>query len=395
MLRMTVRQEDHGLILKMEGRLDRTYGPEIERCWRRIHSDCSSRPICVDLREVTFIDEYGKNWLRQAARQGATFLASGCLIRAYVDEVMRMVDPGVVQSNMMRKADTMKNHKQVVGVFSPGSRHMVGDGFPVRNIFPSHDLTKEISPFLLLDYAGPAEFSPTDRPRGVGEHPHRGFETVTVVYQGKVAHRDSAGNAGVIGPGDVQWMTAASGVVHEERHEADFARRGGTIQMVQLWVNLPKAFKMTTPRYQGILNADIPRIALGGGAELRLIAGSYAGVKGPAGTFTPVHLSDVMLPAGHPIDFSLPLGFNAAVFVLNGEVAVNDNRSLGEAEMALLTPEGEGMILEGTKDSTLLILGGEPIDEPVARMGPFVMNTQEELAQAAYDYRAGKMGHLD
>ena len=286
------------------------------------------------------------------------------------------------------------SEKRLLDVYSAGSQHMVGDGFPVRNIFPSHDLTEEMSPFLLLDYAGPAEFGPTDRPRGVGEHPHRGFETVTIVYQGKVAHRDSAGNAGVIGPGDVQWMTAASGVVHEELHEQAFAQQGGTIEMIQLWVNLPKALKMRAPRYQTILDGDIPQIDLGEDGRLRVIAGEYQGNKGPSQTFTPVHLYDVQLPQGRQVDLVLVDGHNAGVFVLSGVVAVNREREVGEAELSVHAPQGTQIHLTAQQDSRLLILSGEPIRDPVARMGPFVMNTQAELVQAMADYRAGKMGHL-
>jgi redox-sensitive bicupin YhaK (pirin superfamily) len=273
---------------------------------------------------------------------------------------------------------------------------MVGDGFPVRNIFPSHNLTEEISPFLLLDYAGPASFPPTEQPRGVGEHPHRGFETVTIVYQGMVAHRDSSGNAGIIGPGDVQWMTAASGVVHEEIHEHGWAKNGGTLQMIQLWVNLPKALKMGPPRYQTVLNDDIPQIELGGsGGSIRVIAGEYQGRKGPAKTFTPVHLYDLRLAAGHRTELSLPSGFNTGLFVLSGRIVVNGSHNVGEAEMALCDLHGTQVNLEATEEAMVLVLSGEPIQEPVARMGPFVMNTEEELVQAVNDYRAGKMGHLD
>lgn len=289
----------------------------------------------------------------------------------------------------------MKKIKSVTGVFKPGSTHMVGDGFPVRNIFPSHNLTEEMSPFLLLDYAGPATFSPTGQPRGVGEHPHRGFETVSIVYQGNVAHRDSAGNAGTIGPGDVQWMTAASGVVHEELHETAWAKSGGTLQMIQLWVNLPKSVKMGAPWYQTLLNKDIPPVPLTGlGGVARIIAGEYQGVKGPAKTFTPVHLYDLRLPAGQAAELVLPEGFNTGVFVLSGRMVVNQDQSIGEAEMALCDPQGAQVNLEAREDTSLLVLSGEPIHEPVARAGPFVMNTEEELVQAVNDYRAGKMGHL-
>ncbi|WP_376753591.1 pirin family protein [Candidatus Nitrospira neomarina] len=286
--------------------------------------------------------------------------------------------------------------KSVTEIYKPGSTHMVGDGFPVRNIFPSQNLTEEISPFLLLDYAGPASFPPTNQRRGVGEHPHRGFETVTIVYQGKVAHRDSAGNGGTIGPGDVQWMTAASGVVHEELHEQAWAREGGTLQMIQLWVNLPKSLKMSAPRYQTVLNEDIPQANLGGqGSVLRVIAGEYEGLKGPAKTFTPVHLYDLKLVAGHRSELSLPVGYNTGLFVLSGGVVLNRSQKVGEAEMALCDPQGTQVDLEATEETRVLVLSGEPILEPVARMGPFVMNTEEELVQAVNDYRAGRMGRLE
>jgi redox-sensitive bicupin YhaK (pirin superfamily) len=273
---------------------------------------------------------------------------------------------------------------------------MVGDGFPVRNIFPSHDLTEEISPFLLLDYAGPAYFPPTDLPRGVGEHPHRGFETVTIVYQGNVVHRDSAGHAGTIGPGDVQWMTAASGVVHEELHEPVFAKQGGTLQMIQLWVNLPRVAKMGPPRYQTLLNEDIPQSHLGGAAgSIRVIAGEYQGMMGPAKTFSPVHLYDLILQTGHQTDLILPVGFNTGLFVLSGRVVINRSEEVGEAQMALCDPNGTQVNIETGEEARVLVLCGQPIHEPVARMGPFVMNTEEELVQAVNDYRAGRMGHLD
>ena len=290
----------------------------------------------------------------------------------------------------------MAQRKSVTGIYKAGSTHMVGDGFPVRNIFPSHDLTEEISPFLLLDYAGPASFPPTNQRLGVGEHPHRGFETVTIVYQGRVAHRDSAGNGGTIGPGDVQWMTAASGVVHEELHEQAWAREGGTLQMIQLWVNLPGSLKMSAPRYQTLLNAEIPQANLGGqGGVLRVIAGEYEGLKGPARTFTPVHLYDLSLLAGHRSELSLPVGYNTGVFVLSGGLVLNGSHKVGEAEMALCDRQGTTVNVEAMEETRVLVLSGEPILEPVARMGPFVMNTEEELVQAVNDYRAGRMGRLD
>jgi hypothetical protein len=285
--------------------------------------------------------------------------------------------------------------KEVLGVYRPGSAYMVGDGFPVRNLFPSNDLEREVSPFLLLDYAGPQDFTPTDHPRGVGEHPHRGFETVTIMYQGAVAHRDSAGNAGVIGPGDVQWMTAASGVVHEELHEKNWAKNGGTFQAIQLWVNLPRSQKMSTPRYQTILNTDIPNVELEGGAgRLRVIAGSVHGRKGPVRTVTPVDLYDLQLQTDAETEVNVPDGHNMAILVVGGRVSVNGSAEAKEGELVVVARPGRGVKIKAKIESRLLIMGGEPINEPIARYGPFVMNTKDELVQAAQDYQAGRMGHL-
>ena len=288
-----------------------------------------------------------------------------------------------------------KGAKEVVGIYQPGSTHMVGDGFPVRNLFPSNDLDQAVDPFLMLDYAGPQYFEPTDQPRGVGEHPHRGFETVTIVYEGIVAHRDSAGNSGVIGPGDVQWMTAASGIVHEEFHEKQFAKKGGTLHAIQLWVNLPRASKMSAPGYQTILNADIPSIDLDGGAgRLRVIAGSFIGRKGPARTVTPIELYDLELKAGHSVLLTFPERHNASLFILQGRASVNGSQAAGEAELIVCARDGSQLTVVAHEDSRLLVMTGEPIDEPIARYGPFVMNTKTELVQAVQDYQAGKMGHL-
>ena len=284
--------------------------------------------------------------------------------------------------------------KSVFGVYEPGSTHMVGDGFPVRNLFPSNDLDRHVSPFLLLDYAGPHEFEPTDRPRGVGEHPHRGFETVTIVYQGAVAHRDSAGHAGVIGPGEVQWMTAASGVVHEEMHEKNWAKRGGTLQAIQLWVNLPRVLKMSEPRYQTILNADIPVVGLDGAGRLRVIAGVFQGAKGPAHTYTPIELYDLQLDADSRIELSLPEGYSTSIFLLQGRASVNGSQEAGDAELIVCKREGSQVTVATQAASRFLVMSGKPIDEPIARYGPFVMNTKAELVQAVEDYQAGKMGHL-
>jgi len=283
-----------------------------------------------------------------------------------------------------------------VKVYQPGSQHVVGDGFHVRNLFPSNDLDRELSPFVMLDYAGPTFYPATDTPRGVGEHPHRGFETVTIVYQGLVAHRDSAGNSGVIGPGDVQWMTAASGIVHEELHEKEWAKRGGTLQAIQLWVNLPKASKMSAPGYQTIVNDQIPVVQLDGEAgSLRVIAGSVGGAKGPAKTFTPIELYDLRLRAGHSMPLQIPNGYNVGLLILSGQASVEGTHRLSEAELAVFVSIGEPVTIIAEEDATILVMAGEAIDEPVARYGPFVMNTKAELVQAVNDYQAGKMGHLD
>ncbi|PYX29811.1 MAG: short-chain dehydrogenase [Acidobacteria bacterium] len=290
----------------------------------------------------------------------------------------------------------MTTPKKVLKIYNPGSTHWVGDGFHVRNLFPSNGIGDELSPFLMLDYAGPTRVKPSPNPRGVGEHPHRGFETVTIAYQGAVEHRDSAGHSGTIYPGDVQWMTAASGVVHEEMHEHEFARKGGTFEMIQLWVNLPKAHKMSRPRYQTLAKANIPSVQLGSAGYARVIAGELGGAKGPAQTYTPVNVFDVRLKADNHTELTLPAGQNAAVVLLKGNIIVNSGEQLqGEAKIALLSPEGEHVTFDVKEDSILLILSGEPIHEPVFSYGPFVMNTREEILEAVADYQAGKMGHLE
>ena len=254
---------------------------------------------------------------------------------------------------------------------------------------------KYFSPFLLLYYAGPAEFSPTTERRGVGQHPHRGFETVTIVYKGEVEHRDSTGNGGVIGPGDVQWMTAASGILHEEFHSEAFARSGGTLEMVQLWVNLPAKDKMAEPGYQGILDREIPDLELKDGAgRLRLIAGEFAGQRGPARTFTPIDVWDVRLNAGKSAAFDLHQGRNTALVVLHGAVEVNGQEVVREGQLALFDREGAGIRVEANNDAVLLILSGEPIDEPIVGHGPFVMNTEAEIHQAFIDFQSGKFGRM-
>lgn len=285
--------------------------------------------------------------------------------------------------------------KKILGVYAAPRGHWVGDGFPVRTMFSYDRMGKYVSPFLLLDYAGPAEFTPTSERRGVGQHPHRGFETVTIVYKGEVEHRDSTGNGGVIGPGDVQWMTAASGILHEEFHSEAFARSGGTLEMVQLWVNLPAKDKMAEPGYQGILDREIPDLELKDGAgRLRLIAGEFDGQRGPARTFTPIDVWDVRLNAGKSATFDLHQGRNTAVVVLHGAVEVNGQEVAREGQLALFDREGSSIRLEANNDAVLLILSGEPIDEPIVGHGPFVMNTEAEIQQAFIDFQSGKFGRM-
>lgn len=288
----------------------------------------------------------------------------------------------------------MVERKQVLGVHGTSSSHWVGDGFPVRTLIPWRG-AENLNPFLMLDYAGPRRFEPADRPRGVGEHPHRGFETVTIAYQGSVDHRDSGGNSGSINPGDVQWMTAAAGVVHEEMHGKEFTRAGGIFEMVQLWVNLPAAYKMSKPKYQAILGARIPAVELGPGTYGRIIAGELNGIKGPAQTFTPVNVFDIRMEAGGRGEMSLPANHNAAVVLLRGDVVLNGSSTLkGEALIAPLGQSGGDLLLEAKVQSVILVLGGEPINEPVVSYGPFVMNSEAELRQAFEDYKTGRMGRL-
>ncbi len=285
--------------------------------------------------------------------------------------------------------------KKVLGIYSAPRPHWVGDGFPVRSMFTYNSHGQHLSPFLLLDYAGPVKFEPAAQPRGVGQHPHRGFETVTIVYEGEVEHRDSTGAGGKIGPGDVQWMTAASGILHEEFHSRAFTRNGGTLEMVQLWVNLPASDKMAAPGYQALLDADIPSVTLPGGAgSLRIIAGEYAGHAGPARTFTPINVWDLRLDQGHVSRFQLPEGHTAALIVLRGTVQINGEHIVRDAQMALLDRAGSDVLLEANSDATVLLLGGAPIDEPIAGYGPFVMNTQEEIHQAVTDFNSGRFGQM-
>jgi redox-sensitive bicupin YhaK (pirin superfamily) len=284
--------------------------------------------------------------------------------------------------------------KKVLSIHRGGEAHWVGDGFPVRTALSYQDLGAELTPFLLLDHAGPAEFEPTAKERGVGWHPHRGFETVTVVYAGEVDHEDSAGNRGSIGPGDVQWMTAGSGVLHKELHGRDYARRGGRFEMLQLWVNLPAKSKMTAPGYQGLLARDIPVVSLPeDGGSVRVIAGELAGARGPARTFTPINLLDVRLRAGHRLQLNLREGYTAGLFILKGKVVVN-GEAADAAELVVFERNGDVAVIEATADAAVFVMNGQPIDEPIAGYGPFVMNTPQQIQQAVADLRAGRLGKI-
>ena len=281
--------------------------------------------------------------------------------------------------------------KQLSKVHRAPDGHWVGDGFSVRTMFSYNTHGVEVSPFRMLDYAGPTDFPAASQPRGVGEHPHRGFETVTIIYQGEVEHRDTAGNHGSIGPGDVQWMTAAKGVLHEEMHSRTFTENGGTLEMVQLWVNLPAKEKMTDPRYQEILDASIPVVKLGDdGSVARIIAGDFGGITGPAHTFTAINLWDIRLKAGHKMELNMPDGFNVTILALNGRARLNDSETINTAELALFEHEGEHIKVAAGQDTTILVMGGEPIDEPISGHGPFVMNTRKEIFQAVSDFQAGR-----
>jgi quercetin 2,3-dioxygenase len=283
--------------------------------------------------------------------------------------------------------------KRISTIHRGGEAHWVGDGFPVRTVFHYQELGAELSPFLLLDHAGPADFAPTDRERGVGWHPHRGFETVTVVYAGEVEHEDSAGHRGRIGPGDVQWMTAGSGVLHKEMHGHGFARRGGRFEVLQLWVNLPAKSKMTAPKYQTLLARDVPVVSLPRDAgSVRVIAGEFGGAKGPARTFTPIELLDVRLRAGARIRLDLHEGHSVALFILEGKVVVNGAEAANERELVVFEHEGEGVEIESASGASLFVMSGQPIDEPIAGYGPFVMNTPQQIQQAFADMRTGRLG---
>ena len=286
-------------------------------------------------------------------------------------------------------------NKPVSNILRDTDSHWVGDGFPGRTLFFYEKQGQVLSPFLLLDYAGPQEFPPTDARLGVGPHPHRGFETVTIVYSGQVEHRDSSGGGGRIGPGDVQWMTAASGLVHEEYHGQEYAKRGGLFEMVQLWVNLPAKNKMVPPRYQSISSDSIPQLELPHQAgNLRVIAGEYAGKKGPANTYSPVNVWDLRLSSDKPIDIRVEDGYTTLLVVLRGTLTTNSSESVGEAEVVMYAREGNSILIDSAKDVTALLLCGKPLEEPIVGYGPFVMNTTLEIHDAMDDYKNGRLGVL-
>jgi hypothetical protein len=277
--------------------------------------------------------------------------------------------------------------KNILSIHKQPEGHWVGDGFPVHTVL-DYGRHPELSPFLLLDHAGPADFPPAEKPRGVGWHPHRGFETVTVVLDGEVDHEDTAGNGGRIGPGDVQWMTAGAGLLHKEMHSPEFTRRGGRFHALQLWVNLPAKSKMAPPRYQTLLARDIPMVD-----GVKVIAGEYRGAKGPAQTFTPVNLYLARLRGGNELRLSLRDGFSAGLYVVEGAIAVN-REAANTGELVVLDQLGDEVTLQASADAVVFVMNGAPIDEPVAGYGPFVMNTPQEIQKAFADYHAGKLGKI-
>lgn len=288
--------------------------------------------------------------------------------------------------------------KKVELVVAPKEPHFVGDGFRVHNFIPTGfrlDM-KRMDPFIMLDYNSKYNFPPSKEPKGVGVHPHRGFETVTIAYKGKVAHHDSSGGGGIIGEGDIQWMTAASGVLHKEYHEENFSKTGGIFQMVQLWVNLPAKDKMSVPKYQAIQNKTLQRYFLEDNlGEVEVIAGDYKTVKGTASTFSPIHMLNAKLKAGAKTDFSFPATFNTTLLVIEGNITVNGSENVPTDHLALFENAGEHFEIEATEDAVVLVLSGEPLNEPIAAHGPFVMNTKQELLDAFNDFNNGKFGYLE
>ncbi len=290
----------------------------------------------------------------------------------------------------------MSTSKKIEAIIAPPAPHMVGDGFRVHGFFPGGRINKKrMSPFFLMDYNSKVEFPPTDKPRGVGVHPHRGFETVTIAYHGRIAHHDSYGNSGIIGEGDVQWMTAASGLLHKEYHEENFAKSGGLFQMVQLWVNLPAKDKMSKPKYQEITNKMMGKYQIPDNkGVIEVIAGEYENTKGAASTFTPIHVYNARLKKDASVTFNFPAVYNTGILVIEGNVIINNEKAPAD-HFVLFGNEGEQISVQASEDAVLLVLSGEPIDEPIAQYGPFLMNTMQELEEAIADVNAGKFGVLE
>lgn len=287
--------------------------------------------------------------------------------------------------------------KQIEKIINPPPHHWVGDGFKVHTLFPSNEIEKSrMSPFFLLDYNAKTIFPPSDIPKGVGPHPHRGFETVTIAYEGSVAHHDNKGNSGVINKGDVQWMTAGSGILHKEYHENSFSKKGGLFQMVQLWVNLPAKYKMSDPKYQALIHNKIGKYKLPyEKGTINIIAGEYKGVKGPAFTFTPINIYDMRLKKNAKITLNLSEYFNTGLLVLDGNILLNDSEAIKTDHFVLFRNNGTRINLSAIEDCVILILNGEPINEPIIQYGPFLMNTKKEIIEAIDDFNSGKFGHLE
>ena len=286
--------------------------------------------------------------------------------------------------------------RSIEKVTKPGVPHFVGDGFRVHNFIPGTSTMKRMDPFIMLDYNSKYTFPPTDKPKGVGVHPHRGFETVTIAYKGRVEHGDSSGGGGIIGEGDVQWMTAASGVLHKEFHETEWSKKGGEFQMVQLWVNLPAKDKMSVPKYQAISNSEMKRVELpNGDGEVEVIAGDYKGNKGPASTFSPLNMFNVRLKKSAKTELSFPSNYTTALLMVEGDAKINDNTEAPQDHFVMFSNDGESFTIEAENDAVILVLSGEPLNEPIAAHGPFVMNTHEELIEAFQDFNMGKFGYLE
>lgn len=286
--------------------------------------------------------------------------------------------------------------RSIEKVTKPGTPHFVGDGFRVHNFIPGSSTMKRMDPFIMLDYNSKYNFPPTNTPKGVGVHPHRGFETVTIAYKGLVEHNDSSGGGGVIGEGDVQWMTAASGVLHKEFHETEWSKTGGEFQMVQLWVNLPAKDKMSPPKYQAISNSEMKKVALpDNSGEVEVIAGNYKGNIGPASTFSPINMFNVKLKKGAKTQLTFPENYTTSLLMVEGEANVNDKTNVPQDNFVMFNNDGESFTIEALTDTIILVLSGEPLNEPIAAHGPFVMNTEKELIEAFQDYNTGKFGYLE